>query len=752
MKPFFSLIIPAFNCRASLALLLRCLEAQTLPPEQFECLIVDDGSKDDSGEIATAYRGKLNVRGITHPINRGRSHARNTGWRQSESEIVIFLDADVLPAPQWLEKYQAAWSLGQSDVISGKRYYVDVSSAAGNPSTLLADWAQTTPEELFGSRASEHFAALHAWARLGPYPNQVAETFEAQVPQVCERYPESLVCAYSFVTANVSVRREWLEQSGGFDPSMGRGEDTELGVRLWELGARFGFAPGAQTYHLYEGTHGLTNSLGEHLAFFYRHPYRMVLLLNLWFAYHSQTPPQVPHPLFENLLTLAGAGKEIAEFDLAAEFYRIYKQPIPADCIYDQTFMIEHYHEQLGLARKDASAYLDEVVKRGVITACQNGKACFDLAHTTNWLMKRTPFQQYDLEHGRYRWFREWLPAPENGHAPLTLECQGTYEVYIPETALRVLGESSGLTIPLPVEHACQTEVTLTNCDPPDLLHYADPQRRLLERVPLKPDARGEVTLRYEFTCRVHEPNETLQPTEAPGRLSAYLTPTYPPKQLAKANELLKKIVVTPVDDVEALARQIYQWILDNVLYLQSYLSDFLVLETGFGPCVHLTRLFVNLCRLMRIPAREQCGVTMGRVADPAFPRRTELRGRGYSLFTHTWAEFYTPTRGWTPLDLTIAYCLGRRILTPLNVRDERLRAQLIAETPGYDDYYFGHVDPFRVYTDERANKVPTFPVARTEAGWKSLGAVIAQTRHSLVCEFNPIQDPKDPRRETFRV
>src|SRR5207237_4997391 len=125
-----------------------CLEAQTLPPEQFECLIVDDGSKDGSGEIASAYRGQLNVRGLAHPVNRGRSHARNTGWRQSEGEIVIFLDADVLPAPHWLEKYRAAWSLGQCDVISGERYYVDVSSAAGNPSKALAEWAQVAPEEL----------------------------------------------------------------------------------------------------------------------------------------------------------------------------------------------------------------------------------------------------------------------------------------------------------------------------------------------------------------------------------------------------------------------------------------------------------------------------------------------------------------------------------------------------------------------------------------------------------------------------
>ncbi len=166
-----------------------------------------------------------------------------------------------------------------------------------------------------------------------------------------------------------------------------------------------------------------------------------------------------------------------------------------------------------------------------------------------------------------------------------------------------------------------------------------------------------------------------------------------------------------------------------------------MVLETGFGPCIQLTRLFVNLCRLMRIPAREQCGATFGRMPDPAAPHRTELHARGYSPFNHTWAEFYSPSHGWTALDLTLAYSLGRRLLTPSNIPDEQLRAQLIAETAFYDDYYFGRVDPFRVYADERANKVPTYPILHTGAGWKSPSTVIAQTRHRLVCEFYPTHD-----------
>src|SRR5512145_391827 len=113
----YSLVIPVFKDRASLALLLRCLEAQHFPRQEFECLVVDDGSKDGTLEFLRRYSAGFELRAIAHPTNLGRSAARNTGWRQAKGEWVLFLDADMLPEPSWLAHYDAIIRQGDFDVV-----------------------------------------------------------------------------------------------------------------------------------------------------------------------------------------------------------------------------------------------------------------------------------------------------------------------------------------------------------------------------------------------------------------------------------------------------------------------------------------------------------------------------------------------------------------------------------------------------------------------------------------------------------
>ena len=87
--PTISVIMPAYNAARFIARSIQSIQQQTLRP--LEILVVDDGSKDDTAEVAAAC-GDL-VRVIRQP-NGGPAAARNTGAREARGEWLAFLDSD----------------------------------------------------------------------------------------------------------------------------------------------------------------------------------------------------------------------------------------------------------------------------------------------------------------------------------------------------------------------------------------------------------------------------------------------------------------------------------------------------------------------------------------------------------------------------------------------------------------------------------------------------------------------------------
>ncbi|MBS1817919.1 MAG: glycosyltransferase [Acidobacteria bacterium] len=96
-----SVITPAYNVGRYLAACLDSVLAQTFP--DFEVLVVDDGSVDDTADVLRAYAAQdSRVRGFRGP-NRGVSHARNVAMTQARGRYFALLDADDRWAPTWLE-------------------------------------------------------------------------------------------------------------------------------------------------------------------------------------------------------------------------------------------------------------------------------------------------------------------------------------------------------------------------------------------------------------------------------------------------------------------------------------------------------------------------------------------------------------------------------------------------------------------------------------------------------------------------
>lgn len=98
-----SAIICTYNRAGYLRQALQSLAAQTLAKEQFEVIVVDNGSTDDTKRVVQEEFVELpNLRYLSEPIL-GVNRARNTGWRNANSPYVAYLDDDIIVYPNWLE-------------------------------------------------------------------------------------------------------------------------------------------------------------------------------------------------------------------------------------------------------------------------------------------------------------------------------------------------------------------------------------------------------------------------------------------------------------------------------------------------------------------------------------------------------------------------------------------------------------------------------------------------------------------------
>lgn len=186
-------------------LLFRCLEAltrQTIGPEAYEVIVVDDGGKSAATRRiveAHAISSRVPVRYLRHDSARGPAAARNTGWQQARGEIIAFTDDDTVPDIHWLERGLAAMKRGgmPADGVMGR--------------IVVPLPRDPTDHEL-------DTAGL--------------ETAE-------------------FATANVFYRRDALDRIGGFDERFRAAwrEDADVYYTLLEEGAELRKAPDAVVVH-----------------------------------------------------------------------------------------------------------------------------------------------------------------------------------------------------------------------------------------------------------------------------------------------------------------------------------------------------------------------------------------------------------------------------------------------------------------------------------------------------------------------
>lgn len=241
-----SVVIPTHNRRTLLARCLDALARQSILPEEFEVVVVDDGSTDGTAEWLESRRYPFPLRSLRQ-ANQGPGAARNAGVEHARGELVLFLGDDIIAHEHLLEEH------------------------------LLAHAEHPEPEAAVLGHVD-----WPPWLRVSPVmryvcgedTRQFAYHYIPHLPRLDFRF---------FYTSNVSLKRRFLLEAFAagirFDPCFRHAalEDTELAYRLQARGLTLHYRSGALAYHDHpmdlEGFARREERVGEMAVVFYRkHP------------------------------------------------------------------------------------------------------------------------------------------------------------------------------------------------------------------------------------------------------------------------------------------------------------------------------------------------------------------------------------------------------------------------------------------------------------------------------------------------
>ena len=121
--PYFSVIVPMYNVQRYIKLCIESILNQTF--KDFEIIIVDDASTDDSYKICNERYGKNEkVRIIRHEKNQGQGYSRNTGIKKARGKYIYFVDSDDLIMKDTLEKIHEVAEKTDADIVRTAGYFV----------------------------------------------------------------------------------------------------------------------------------------------------------------------------------------------------------------------------------------------------------------------------------------------------------------------------------------------------------------------------------------------------------------------------------------------------------------------------------------------------------------------------------------------------------------------------------------------------------------------------------------------------
>lgn len=182
-----SVIIPSYNRKEILQECLKALFNQSYPENKYEIILVDDGSTDGTEKMISELNTPSNLTYIRNEKRIGQPKSRNKAIDIARGKYTIFVDSDIIVVPEFISEHLRYHRLHGDSIVNGQLIYISDLKEVGEKRKGFWD-----------------------------------------------------ISFSSFNTANVSVRREHLDQVGSFDMDLlpYGWQDVELGYRLRKMGLK----------------------------------------------------------------------------------------------------------------------------------------------------------------------------------------------------------------------------------------------------------------------------------------------------------------------------------------------------------------------------------------------------------------------------------------------------------------------------------------------------------------------------------
>ncbi|MBV8473181.1 MAG: glycosyltransferase family 2 protein [Hyphomicrobiales bacterium] len=234
-----SVIIPTYNRQEFLFQNLQSLRASSISKDDFEIIVVDDGSSDNSFDVVRNFAGGCQIRYVYQQDDGYRvGRARNQGMELAEGAVCIFLDCGIVVSRDFVKAHIDAHSEANAVVIG---YLYGFSNTGYNSDEL----AEALEGNLDLNDVDATIEKLRASRRFPDMREKIYATHGEDLRSL----PAPWAIGWG---GNISVRRDMLGDRFRFDENYKTwgAEDLDLSLTLFEAGAQFAFCRQASGIHL----------------------------------------------------------------------------------------------------------------------------------------------------------------------------------------------------------------------------------------------------------------------------------------------------------------------------------------------------------------------------------------------------------------------------------------------------------------------------------------------------------------------